>query len=156
MSNPRGVKKGAFTKQQYYEMLKEIVKCSGHMYTDKLLEFIEQQQAIVAKKAKTDMKLQDRGREQNQVLTDLILEILTYDRPQNAKQISDQVSDLIGDLVPEKSVQMRLMPLVDAHTVAKRENTIDKKFIMYQFLKIRNELTKGHGGTGQHEILFKL
>lgn len=127
MSNPRGVKKGAFTKQQYYEMLKDIVKCSGHMYTDKLLEFIEQQQAIVAKKAKTDMKLQDRGREQNQVLTDLILEILTYDRPQNAKQISDQVSDLIGDLVPEKSVQMRLMPLVDAHTVAKRENIIDKK-----------------------------
>jgi len=41
-------------------MLKDIVTCSGHAYTDKILAFLELQSAAVAKKRENDLLFQKR------------------------------------------------------------------------------------------------
>lgn len=116
-------KKGEFSKAQYYEMLKDIVKCSGHAYTDKILAFLEQQSAAVAKKRETDLLFQKRQREAEGVLANLVLELLSYDRPQTAEQIATQAAELINQPVTAKSVSMILSPYIAEHVVEKRLNT---------------------------------
>ena len=117
-------KKNDFTKAQYYEMLKDIVKCSGHAYTDKILGFLEQQSAAVAKKKENDLLFQKRQREGEGVLANLVLELLTYDRPQNAEQLANQAAELINQPVTPKSGSMLLSPYVAEHIVEKRLNTL--------------------------------
>jgi hypothetical protein len=107
------------TKAQKYAMIEEILKTTGGDNADMLIEFVQSEQAALARKA---TKAKEKAAEKKTEIDDLgnaVLGVLTID-PRTRDEVFALVADFADDVSVAK-VGARLTKLVEAGSVVKSE-----------------------------------